>query len=108
MKKFTQSELEVIINNLNKGVKYCGIYHQCGVGVIFTSSNNDYIRFRRYGESSIKNTADNLQWLVDHIFKDCDTIVPAKWSDYHNNYIPVENKYMGINCNFSFSNYLRM
>ena len=104
MKKFTNVEIAQIRANLNKGTVYCGIHNGYGVGSICVSPDGKYIRWRHYGESANENTNRDLRWLLETIFKKCETITPAEWSDYHINYIPIDKQYKGIDCSTSHPN----
>ena len=96
MKKFTNAEIAQIRSNINNGFVYCGIRNGNGVGMIAASSDGKYIRWRYYGQSANENTNRDLRWLLETIFKNCDTVAPAEWSDYHINYTPIDRQYKGI------------
>ena len=94
MRKFTDEEIAAIRKNIDNGVLYCGIKNGRGQGLI--QKHLGYISYRHFGSSAVKNTDKDLKWLATTIFEDCDDIVPAVWSDYHINYIPVDSKYQGV------------
>ena len=96
MKKFTNAEISEISDNLNNGVVYCGICNGNGVGRINTSPAGEYIYWQHYGQSAIINTDEELRWLLETIFEDCETVVPAEYSKYHVNYVPIDKAYKGI------------
>lgn len=95
MKKFTNAEIAEIRENLNKGIVYCGIRNGYGFGHILVSEDRKYICWRHYGQSANKNTNGQLRWLLETIFKECETVTPAEWSDYHINYVPIDKQYKG-------------
>lgn len=96
MKKFTNTEIAQIRANLNNGFIYCGIRNGNGVGMISASSDGKYILWRCAGESANDNTDRDLRWLLETIFESCETVTPAKWSEYHINYVPIDKQYKGI------------
>lgn len=96
MKSLTNTEIAKIRTNLNNGVVYCGICHGCGMGQIKLSSDGKYIYYRNFGQSSIKNTNGQLRWLLETIFENYETVVPAEFSEYHANYVPIDKQYKGI------------
>lgn len=102
MKKYTDSELEKILNDISGGAVYVGISNGYGVGEI--RGYMSYIEWRHYGSSCEKKTIKNLRWIIENIFDDCDIITPAIYSEYHINYIPVDEKYNGIDFSFSHPN----
>lgn len=102
MKKYTDKEIKKIYNDLNNGAIYCGVCNNKGVGMIYASGL--YIRWQHYGQSANKNTPENLRWLIENIFIDCDIITPAIYSKYHVNYIPVNEKYTGIDFSMNHPN----
>lgn len=97
MQHFTDKEIIEIRENLNKGVCYCGICNGYGEGLIYERRN--FIKYSHYGSSAIKNNDEQLRWLLETIFEECDTITPAVWSDYHMNYVPYTPLYKGIDFN---------
>lgn len=105
MKKYTDEEISEIRENLNKGVTYCGIdIYGRGVGTIFAGFPTIWIHYSHYGSSAVKNTNKKLRWLIETIFKDCEIVTPAEWSDYHVNYIPIDKRYKGIDCSADHPN----
>lgn len=96
MQRFTDKEITKIYNNINKGIYYCGICNGRGEGAIY--KDGDYIAWRHYGQSANDNNKEELQWLLQVIFKECETVSPAVWSDYHINYIPDTALYKGVDC----------
>jgi hypothetical protein len=102
MKKYTNAELKKIFDDINAGAVYVGICNGHGVGEI--SSNCYYIKWKHYGSSAQKATVDNLRFILECIFNDCDEITPAVYSKYHCNYIPVNKKYRGIDHSWMHPN----
>ena len=102
MKKFTDQEIAQIRAELNNGTQYCGIENGRGIGLIY--ADEDYIYWRHAGGSANKNTDEELRWLLENIFDDCETVTPAEWSDYHINYVPIDNQYQGIDLSRSHPN----
>lgn len=103
MNKFTKQEIAQIRANINNGTIYCGISHNRGVGRIFLTSNGN-IGWEHFGGATVGNTDHDLEWLLTHIFDDCETVTPAKWSDYHINYVPIDKTYQGIDYSTSHPN----
>lgn len=96
MKHFTDNELKVIKDDINNGTVYCGIRKDgYGVGRIYLTTCGN-IGWRHFGESANKNTIEELRWMLETIFKDCETVTPAEWSDYHIGYVPIDKQYKGI------------
>lgn len=95
MKDYNNSELRSILHDMKSGTVYCAIdgYNR-GIGQIRADDN--YIRYSHFGSSAVSSTIRDLKWLVENIFTNCQSIVPAEWSDYHINYIPVNRAYKGI------------
>ena len=102
MQKFTDQEIAQIRAELNNGTLYCGIRNGKGIGLIY--AHYDYIHWRNAGSSANRNTNEELRWLLENIFDDCETITPAEWSDYHINYIPIDKQYQGIDCSTKHPN----
>ena len=106
MRNFTMKEISEIRAEINNGVVYCGIYKGYGVGKIYLTESGN-IGWQHYGSSAVRNADEKLAWLVAHIFEDCDTIVPAEWSDYHINYVPIDRRhYKGIDHSMKHPNVL--
>jgi hypothetical protein len=102
MKKYTDTELKNILDDISSGAVYVGIKNGCGVGELRGFLN--YIEWRHYGSSCEKKNITGLRWIIENIFNDCDIITPAIYSEYHINYIPVNKKYNGIDFSFSHPN----
>jgi hypothetical protein len=103
MKRYTTKELKNILDHINAGGVYVGICNGRGVGKIY-AANKSYIRFEHYGGSATKNNTNGIRWIIENIFNDCDLITPAVYSEYHINYIPVDEKYAGIDFSFTHPN----
>ena len=104
MKHFTNREISEIRENLNNGVVYCGIRNGAGTGYITVSSDLQWIRWNHYGSSANENTDRDLRWMLETIFDDCETVVPAEYSRYHINYIPIDKQYRGIDLSMRHPN----
>lgn len=102
MQKFTDQEIAQIRAELNKGTVYCGIENGRGIGHIY--ADEDYIYWRHAGSSANRNTDEELRWLLEVIFEDCETVTPAEWSDYHINYIPIDKQYQAIDLSTKHPN----
>lgn len=105
MYKFTKQEIAQIRADINNGITYCGIRNGYGTGRIFKTLQGN-IGFEHYGSSAIRNTDEELAWLLETIFCDCSTVAPAEWSDYHINYVPIDTNYQGIDFSRSHPNVL--
>jgi hypothetical protein len=103
MKKFTNQEIAQIRADLNNGAIYCGIKNRCGVGEIYKTMQGN-IAWKYFGSSANKNTNRDLRWLLETIFEDCETVVPAEYSYYHINYVPTDKQYSGIDMSRSHPN----
>ena len=103
MHKFTKQEIAQIRDDINNGTVYCGIHHGRGVGKIFLTLYGN-IGWEHFGQSAVKNTNEDLEWLLTHIFDECETVTPAEWSDYHLNYVPIDKCYQGIDFSSSHPN----
>lgn len=104
MKKFTNAEISEIRINLNNGIVYCGIRNGAGTGHITVSPDHKWIRWNHYGSSAEKNTDRDLKWMLENIFDDCETVVPAEYSKYHINYVPIDKQYRGIDLSTNHPN----
>ena len=106
MRKFTNQEIAEIRRNLNNGVVYVGVKNgKATIGRIYRSAYpSKFIAFEYYGQSAVKNTNEQVRWLLETIFEDCDNIVEAVWSDYHVSYIPIDGSYEPIDLSGSHPN----
>lgn len=103
MKKYTNVELKAIIKELKSGVVYCGIdNYNRGIGNIFYDDN--LIKWNHYGSSANKCNIDGLKFILESIFEKCSIITKAKYSEYHINYIPIDENYIGIDVSNSHPN----
>lgn len=100
MKRYTDNELQSILDDINKGTVYCGVRSSDGYGVgeIMLSSDSRFIAYSHYGSSAVDSTIRGLRFLMEKIFDDCAIITPAVWSDYHIAYIPIDPQYKGFDC----------
>ena len=97
MKKYTVQEIKAIWEKLNAGAIYTGVKNNVGgVGTLQISPARDFIRWQHYGQSAEKNTAGDLAFIINVIFKDCDEIVEARYSYYHINYVPIDCTYSAV------------
>lgn len=106
MRKFTNTEISEIRKNLNNGVVYVGVKNGRATGgeIYHSAYPSKLIAWRHYGQSAIKNTNEQLRWLLETIFDDCDDIVIGVWSDYHISYIPLDKSYEAIDYSTSHPN----
>ena len=104
MKKFTDTEIAKIRADINKEIVYCGICNGYGTGRIWKSRNQQYIHYSHFGAAAIDNSDDQLRWLLETIFEDCEDVAPAIWSDYHINYVPIDEHYKGIDYSVKHPN----
>jgi hypothetical protein len=105
MKKYTVQEIKAIWEKINAGAVFTGVRNNVGgVGTIQASPAGSFIRWQHYGQSAEKNTAGDLAFIINVIFKDCDEIVEARYSYYHINYIPVDRAYSAIDYSRSHPN----
>lgn len=103
MKNYTNKEIAQIRKNINNGMEYCGICNNRGIGNVYLSDTN-FIRWQHYGQSANKNTDEDLSFIINTIFYDCELFVPAEWSDYHINHIPVDKQYEAIDLSSNHPN----
>lgn len=108
MRKFTNNEISEIRKNLNNGVVYVGVANgrMTGGKIYHSAYPSKFIAWEHYGQSAIKNTNEQLRWLLETIFDDCDDIVIGVWSDYHIAYIPLDKSYEAFDYSTSHPNVL--
>lgn len=102
MKSYNRNELKAILQHLNNGGAYCGIYNGGGWGRLYKSGSMliwDYC-----GQGATKSTLKGLKWIIENIFDDCDEMAQAVWSDYHINYIPIDKQYRAIDLSAQHPN----
>ena len=107
MRKFTNKEIAEIRRNINNGTIYVPVQKNGKAfgGAIFHSPYpSKFIAFEYYGQSAVKDTNEQVRWLLETIFEDCDNIVEAVWSDYHVSYIPIDGSYEPIDLSGSHPN----
>ena len=106
MREFTNQEIAEIRRNLNNDVVYVGVKNgKATIGRIYHSAYpSKFIAFEYYGQSAVKDTNEQVRWLLETIFEDCDNIVEAVWSDYHVSYIPIDGSYEPIDLSGSHPN----
>lgn len=95
MRKFTNQEIAEIRRNINNGTIYVPVQKNGKAfgGAIFHSPYpSENIAFRHYGQSAIKNTDEQLLWLLETIFDDCDDITEAVWNEYLIDYVPLKDE----------------
>ena len=93
MRKFTNKEIAEIRRNINNGTVYVPVQNNGKVlgGVILLSPYpSKFISWRHYGQSAIKDTDEELRWLLETIFDDCEDITEAVWNDYFIDYTPLK------------------
>lgn len=103
MRKFNNTEIAEIRKNLNNGVIYVGVKNgRATIGRIYHSAYpSKFIAWEYYGQSAVKDTNEQIRWLLETIFEDCDDIVEAVWSDYHVSYVPIDKSYKAIDLSSS-------
>ena len=95
MKKYTNTELKKIFNDIVNGAVYVGIdNYNRGVGSVFYDGFN-YIYFKHYGQTACKKNFEHFRNVVQIMFGECSEIVPGVYSKYHINYIPKDLKKYG-------------
>lgn len=95
MRKFTNQEIAEIRKNINKGKIYIPVYKNGKAfgGAIFHSPYpSKFISWRYYGQSAIKDTDEQLRWLLETIFDDCEDITEAVWNEYLIDYVPLKDE----------------
>ena len=102
MKRYTDSEIQEIREQLTNGAVFCGIENNRGIGTI--RADKCLLSWNHYGSSASRNTVDDLRWILETIFKNCSEIVPCEYSEYHINYIPVDRKYSAVDFSASHPN----
>ena len=99
MRKFTNQEITEIRKNISEGTIYVPVYKNGKAfgGAIFHSSYpSKFISWRYYGQSAIKDTDEQLRWLLENIFDDADEVVRATYSEYHIGFVPEDERYERI------------
>ena len=102
MKRYTDSEIQEIRENLISGAVFCGIENNRAIGTIRATS--ELLRWNHFGSSANKNTVEDLRWIAETIFANCAEIVPCKYSEYHMNYIPIDSRYSAVDFSASHPN----
>lgn len=95
MRKFTNNEIAEIRRNINNGTIYVPVQKNGKAfgGAIFHSPYpSKFISWRYYGQSAIKDTDEQLRWLLENIFDDCEDITEAVWNDYLVDYVPLKDE----------------
>lgn len=95
MRKFTNQEIEEIRKNINNGTIYVPVQNSgkaFGGAIFHAPYPSENIAFRHYGQSAIKNTDEQLRWLLETIFNDCEDITEAVWNDYLVDYVPLKDE----------------
>lgn len=95
MRKFTDAEITNFRKNINKGKIYIPVYKNGKAfgGAIFHSPYpSKFISWRHYGQSAIKDTVEQLRWLLETIFDDCEDITEAVWNEYLIDYVPLKDE----------------
>jgi hypothetical protein len=90
MKKYTDKELEIIMDDIINGTVYVGIKDSFSWGYI--SCGYGYIFFTNYGQTASKKIFEHFKSTLYIMFSDCDEIVPGVYSQYHIGYIPQDTK----------------
>lgn len=97
MKNFTDSELQTIFEDLNNGTMYTLVKNGVCSGEI--TAAGEFIRFRCYGSSAIKNNIDRLKWLLNEMYADFEDVTPAVYSYYIFNTIDITGRYKSRDLN---------
>lgn len=95
MRKFTNQEITEIRKSIKKGTIYVPVYKNGKAfgGAIFHSPYpSKFISWRYYGQSAIKDTDEQLRWLLETIFDDCEDITEAVWNEYLIDYVPLKDE----------------
>ena len=95
MRKFTNQEITEIRKSIKKGTIYVPLYKngKASGGAIFHSPYpSKFISWRYYGQSAIKDTDEQLRWLLETIFDDCEDITEAVWNEYLVDYVPLKDE----------------
>lgn len=95
MRKFTNQEISKIRKNINNGKIYVPVQKNGKAfgGAIFHSPYpSKFISWQHYGQSAIKDTDEQLRWLLEIIFDDCEDIVEAVWNEYLIDYVPLKDE----------------
>lgn len=95
MRKFTNQEIAEIRRNINNGTIYVPVQKNGKAfgGAIFHSPYpSKFISWRYYGQSAIKDTNEQLRWLLENIFDDCEGITEAVWNEYLIDYTPLKDE----------------
>lgn len=103
MLKLTDRQVQEIFDGLNNGKSYCGIKDNRGVGRITTISSRCF-QVQYYGSIHIRKTIKSLKNAIEVMFCYCDEIVEAVFSEYHCNYVPVDEKYERIDVSWRHPN----
>lgn len=95
MRKFTDNEIVEIRRSINNGTIYVPVQKSgkaFGGAIFHAPYPSENIYFRHHGQSAIKNTDEQLRWLLENIFDDCDDITKAVWNEYLIDYVPLKDE----------------
>lgn len=95
MRKFTNQEIAEIRKSIKKGTIYVPVYKNGKAfgGAIFHSPYpSKLISWQYYGQSAIKDSNEQLRWLLETIFDDCEDITEAVWNEYLIDYVPLKDE----------------
>lgn len=95
MRKFTNQEIAEIRRNINNGEIYVPVQKNGKAfgGAIFHSPYpSKFISWRHYGQSAIKDTDEQLRWLLETIFDDYEDITEGVWNEYLVDYTPLKDE----------------
>lgn len=95
MRKFTNKEIAEIRRNINNGTIYVPVQNNgkaFGGVILHSPYPSKFISWRHYGQSAIKDTDEELRWLLETIFDDCEDITEAVRNDYFIDYTPLKDE----------------
>ena len=95
MRKFTNQEITEIRKSIKKGTIYVPVHKNgkaFGGAILHSPYTSKLISWRYYGQSAIKDSDEQLRWLLETIFNDCEDITEAVWNDYLIDYVPLKDE----------------
>ena len=91
----TKQGLNYLLAEMKNGKPIIAIdKYNRGVGFIYYSKG--FLFHRYYGQSAVRATADNLNFILETIFQDCYTWDFCRYSEYHVNYIPTSSRFIAV------------
>ena len=95
MRKFINQEITEIRKSIKKGTIYVPVHKNgksFGGAILHSPYTSKLISWRYFGQSAIEDSDEQLRWLLETIFNDCEDITEAVWNDYLIDYVPLKDE----------------